>query len=175
MVKSAKEIACAGVTVALLIGGQYSLAMISGVEIVTAIFAVYCLVFGVLNGVVVGTAFSLVRCFVFGFFPQVIMLYLIYYNLFAIAVGFIGKIVKQRAKWFIIIVLTCVCVLLTLLFTVIDNALNVFFFGLTLSALKIYVAQAIPVLIRQIACVAVTVPLFYFPLKKIFKLAKTNN
>ena len=78
MFRSAKEIAYTGVTVALLIGGQLAFSAVSGVEIVTAVFALYCLVFGVLRGVVVATAFSLVRCLVFGFFPQVILLYLIY-------------------------------------------------------------------------------------------------
>ena len=174
MVKSAKEIACAGITVALLVGGQYALSMISGIEIVTAIFALYCLVFGVLNGVVVAVAFSLIRCFVFGFFPQVIILYLVYYTIFAVVVGLIGKALESRKSWLIVLVLTATCVVLTILFTVIDNVINAVFFGLTMSVLKVYVLQSIPVLVRQIICVATTVPLFYYPLEKIFKIAKAK-
>ena len=174
MVKSAKEIACAGITVALLIGGQYAFSMVSGIEIVTAIFALYCLVFGGLSGVVVAVAFSFLRCFIFGFFPQVIILYLVYYTIFAIVVGLIGKSLEGRKSWLVVLVLTATCVVLTILFTAIDNVINAVFFGLTTSALKIYVLQAVPVLIRQIICVAITVPLFYYPLEKIFKIAKSK-
>ena len=88
--KSAREIAYLGLTVALLIGGQFALSMVSGVEVVTAIFAVYCFVFGVLRGITVASVFSIARCLVFGFFPQVVILYLIYYNLFAVVVGLVG-------------------------------------------------------------------------------------
>ena len=174
MVKSAKEIACAGITVALLTGGQYALSMISGVEIVTAIFALYCLVFGVLSGVIVAVAFSLIRCFVFGFFPQVIILYLIYYILFAVVVGLLGKVLKDRQKWVSIIVLTVVCAVLTVGFTAIDNVLNVVFFGLSGAVLKIYVVKSLPVLLRQVICVCITVPIFFYPLEKVFQLAKTK-
>ena len=112
MFRSAKEIAYTGITVALLIGGQLAFSAISGVEIVTAVFALYCLVFGALRGVVVASAFSLVRCLVFGFFPQVILLYLIYYNSFAIIIGIIGIVVKDKSNLFKIIVLTFACVVL---------------------------------------------------------------
>lgn len=172
MVKSAKEIALSGITVAFLIGGQMALSAVSGVEIVTAIFAVYCFVFGVLNGVIVATAFSLIRCFVFGFFPQVILLYLIYYNLFAVALGVLGRVIKDKNGFIKIFLLTAVSVIFTILFTVIDNLLNVVLFSLSLSAAKIYFAQSIPVVIRQVICVIVTVPLFFYPLVKVFEIAK---
>ncbi|MBQ7373776.1 MAG: hypothetical protein IJW64_04350 [Clostridia bacterium] len=174
MIKTAKEIAFAGITVALLIGGQLALSAVSGVEIVTAIFAVYCFVFGVLNGVIVATAFSLIRCFIFGFFPQVILLYLIYYNLFAVAVGVLGAMVKDKKVWFKILVLTVCSAVLTVLFTLIDNLLNVLLFSLSSSAANIYFVQSIPVMVSQVVCVSVTVPLFFYPLEKIFLLSKTK-
>ena len=172
MFRSAKEIAYTGVTVALLIGGQLAFSAISGVEIVTAVFALYCLVFGVLRGVVVATAFSLVRCLVFGFFPQVILLYLIYYNLFAIVVGIIGILVKSKSDVIKIIILTFACVALVGCFTAIDNLLNIWIFKLPKVAIKIYVAQSVPVAITQMICALVTVPLFYYPLYKVFTIAK---
>ena len=172
MFKSAKEIAYIGVTVALLIGGQMAFSAISGVEIVTAIFAVFCLVFGAIRGIVVATAFSLVRCFVFGFLPQVILLYLIYYNLFAVVIGLLGLVIKNKSQLLQIIVLTLVAVVLTGCFTVIDNFLNIWLFKLPSAAIKIYIAQSIPVLIRQMICASITVPLFYYPLSKTFTLAK---
>ena len=174
MVKSAREIACAGITVALLIGGQYALSMISGIEIVTAIFALYCLVFGAISGVIVAVAFSLIRCFVFGFFPQVIILYLIYYVSFALVVGLLSKVLKDRQKWLTMIVLTVVCAILTVGFTAIDNLLNIVFFGVSGDAIKIYILQSLPVLFRQVVCVCVTIPLLFYPLGKVFQLAKTK-
>lgn len=174
MFRSAKEIAYTGITVALLIGGQLAFSAISGVEIVTAIFAVFCLVFGVIRGVVVATAFSLVRCLVFGFFPQVILLYLIYYNLFAIVVGVLGIVVKNKKEIFKIILLTCFAVFLTGCFTFIDNTINVLMFQLSEIAIKIYIAQSIPVAISQMVCAAITVPLFYYPLNKVFTIAKQS-
>ena len=174
MFRSAKEIAYTGIMVALLIGGQLALSAISGVEIVTAIFAVYCLVFGPIRGAVVATAFSLVRCLVFGFFPQIILLYLIYYNLFALVIGFLGKAIKNKRDIIKLIILTTCAILLTVCFTAIDNAINIYLLKLPKVAIKIYVAQSISVMIGQVICVAITVPLFYYPLSAILLSAKNT-
>ncbi|MBR2384648.1 MAG: hypothetical protein IKA99_03455 [Clostridia bacterium] len=174
MFKSAKEIAYVGITVALLIGGQLAFSAISGVEIVTAIFAVFCLVLGAVRGVVVAIAFSLVRCFVFGFFPQVILLYLVYYNLFAIVVGLLGVAIRGKRELVKIVLLTCVVVVLTGCFTFIDNFFNIWLLKLPPVAVKIYVAQSIPVAISQMVCACVTVPLFYYPLNKVFTIARQS-
>ncbi len=65
--RSAKEITILGLFVALLIGGQFVLSGISGIEIVTVLFTSFCFYFGIVRGLVVATAFSLLRCFIFGF------------------------------------------------------------------------------------------------------------
>ena len=171
MSRSAKEIAYTGVTVALLIGGQMVLSAVSGVEIVTAIFALYCFVFGVMRGVIVASAFSIVRCFAFGFYPQVILLYLIYYNLFAVAVGFLGRQIKDKKIIVQIIFLTLLAGVLTCCFTLLDNALNIYLFNIPKSAWGVYIGASIPVLIRQVICAVVTVPAFFYPLQKVFKRA----
>ena len=174
MFKSAKEIAYIGITVALLIGGQLVFSAISGVEVVTAIFALYCLVFGVIRGVFVATTFSLVRCFIFGFAPQVIVLYLIYYNLFAFVVGLLG--LALRGKWMVlqIVLLTAISVFLTACFTMIDNALNIYLFSIPKSVWEIYIGASIPVMIRQMICAAVTVPVLFYPLYNVFKRVKAT-
>lgn len=51
----------------------------------------FCYVFGVYCGLLTATTFSLLRCFLYGFIPNVIVLYLIYYNLFALIFGLLGK------------------------------------------------------------------------------------
>ena len=69
-----KDLALIGLYTALLIGGQIAFASISGVEIVTLLFASFCFYFGVVRGAILGTVFSLMRCLVFGFFPAVLNL-----------------------------------------------------------------------------------------------------
>ena len=82
---------------ALLIALQYALGFVSGIELVTVVFLSFCYVFGIRCGVITGVAFSLLRCLLFGFMPNVILLYLIYYSLFALLFGFVGK--RQISPW----------------------------------------------------------------------------
>ena len=77
--------------VALLIGGQMALSGISGIEIVTVMLLCFCFHYGIRHGIAVATTFSLLRCFFFGFQVNVIVLYLVYYNLFALFFGWLGK------------------------------------------------------------------------------------
>ena len=72
---------------ALLIGGQVVLSSIPGIEIVTVLMLCFCFSFGIAHGVAIAITFSLLRCFLFGFQINVIVLYLIYYNLFAVTIS----------------------------------------------------------------------------------------
>lgn len=98
------EIAYAAMMCALLIGGQYLFSYISGVEIVTLLLLCFSAVFGARCGVLCAVAFSLLRCLVFGFYPSVIVLYLIYFPLFAAIFGWLGhfpnSVYKQFPLWF---------------------------------------------------------------------------
>ena len=85
---SAKKIILPGVFTALLIGGQLVLSGISGIEIVTVLLLTFVYRYGIGQGLFVANAFSLLRCFIFGFMPNVILLYLIYYNIFVFVFGF---------------------------------------------------------------------------------------
>ena len=82
---------------ALLIAVQYAMGFVSGVELVTVLFLSFCYVFGVKCGMLTGIAFSLLRCLLFGFMPNVILLYLVYYSLFALLFGFVGK--RSVSPW----------------------------------------------------------------------------
>ncbi|MCD8039962.1 MAG: hypothetical protein LUF82_00390 [Clostridia bacterium] len=93
-VTPAKEIAYAAIMAALLIGGQLALSCVAGVEIVTVLLCCFSFVFGRRSGVLAATAFSLLRCCIWGFYPNVVILYLLYYPLFAFIFGSLGK-VKQ--------------------------------------------------------------------------------
>ena len=82
-VKTAREIAFAALFVALVIGTQFVLSAVPGIELVTVLFTAYAFVFGAKRGMLAATAFSLVRQFVFGVFPNVLILYLVYYKALA--------------------------------------------------------------------------------------------
>ena len=172
--KTAKEISILGAFVALLIGGQFVLSGISGIEIVTVLITSFCFYFGVIKGVVVATAFSLLRCFIFGFFPQIITLYLIYYNLIAILFGLLGVLFYKKINVKKLIVITIIAVLCTILFTLIDAFLYKVFYSFTLKATIAYLTAGIPTLITQIICVSVSVSTLFLPLLKVYKSIKIN-
>lgn len=89
---SAKYIAYIAVMTALLIGSQYALGFVAGIEIVTALLLCFSAYFGVACGVLTAVSFSLLRCFIWGIYPSVLILYLIYYPLFALVFGLLGKV-----------------------------------------------------------------------------------
>lgn len=84
-------VAVCAVMTALLLAVQCALSLVAGVELVTAFLLVFCYVFGAKYGMITATAFSLLRNFIFGFAPDVIVLYLIYFNAFALLFGAMGK------------------------------------------------------------------------------------
>ncbi len=171
--KTAKEITVLGLFVALLIGGQFVFSGISGIEIVTVLFTSFCFYFGVLRGTIVATAFSLIRCLIFGFFLNVVSLYLIYYNVLAIAFGLLGKTLKTvNIKRLITIVILAVA--FTLLFTVLDVSLMVIFYSFTIKSAVAYFMAGLPTLIMQTVCVAVSVSCLFIPLLKVYKTIKIN-
>ena len=87
----AKEIAYIAVTTAMLIGVQYALYYVPGVECVTVLLLCASYAFGARFGALTGLAFSLLRCLLVGFYPQVVVLYCIYFPLFGMIFGLIGK------------------------------------------------------------------------------------
>lgn len=96
---AAHAIATCAVMTALLIAVQYALGFVPGVELVTVFLLAFCYVFGAKYGVIVATAFSLLRCFVWGFYPNIIVLYLIYFNVFALLFGLLGGRERPVAVW----------------------------------------------------------------------------
>lgn len=105
---NAKKVAVCAVSVALLIAIQFTLFYVPGVELVTVFLLCFCYTFGVSMGVITATAFSLLRCIFFGFNVNIIVLYLIYYNLFAVLFGVLGK--KTIPAWISFIILSIVAI-----------------------------------------------------------------
>ncbi len=152
-----KRIVFGGMFVALLIGTQFALSAVSGVELVTVLFLSYCLYFGVLDGVAVATAFTLIRCLIFGFFPNILILYLIYYNLFALCFGLLGhKLCEKNGVWKYVF-LTVLAVISTVVFTMLDNLISPLFFGYTAEQMQFYFAMSMSTLLPHVICTAVSV------------------
>ncbi len=95
---TAKTIAYIALMTALLIGGQFALSFVAGVEVVTVLLLCFSAYFGVIIGVATAVSFCTLRCLIWGFMPNVVLLYYIYYPLFALLFGLLGKIDFDKAK-----------------------------------------------------------------------------
>ena len=173
MLRSAKEIAYIATFCALLIGGQYLLAAVPGVEVVTLLFVCYAYAFGVVRGCLCATAFSLLRQFVFGFFPTVLILYLFYYNLLCLCFGLLGNAWRGKEKERLVFIVLLACAG-TLLFNLIDVAINAIWIGYGKEAFKVYFVASWSFTLPQLICTAVTVAFGFLPLNRAFQYIYRN-
>lgn len=173
--RAAKEIALISVFTSLLIGGQFVLSGISGVEIVTVLLLSFSYCFGIRRGLFIANAFSLLRCFIFGFFPNVIILYLIYYNLFVIVFGSLGLILKKGFNLRIHIGLILLACFMTCLFTMLDNLLTPLYYGFSLEAMKAYAIASLTAVVPQMICTILTVMVLSPILIRVFKSTSFNG
>ena len=170
MVRSAKEIAYIAVFCALVIGGQYLFSALPGVEIVTLLFVCYAYAFGPARGCLCATAFSLLRTFIFGFFPDVVILYLIYLNLLSLTFGLLGKTWRGKEGKMLILLVLIAC-LGTLVFNLVDVGLKAVVSGMQGRALQVYFAASWSFTIPQLVCTAISVSVGFYPLQKAFVYA----
>ena len=165
--KLGKDCAYIAVFVALTIAAQFCLSFLPGVEVVTVLFVTFSFVFGCRRGVAAATTFSLLRQFLFGFFPTVLVLYLIYYNLLALLFGFLGRWGKITLEKIILLTFTaCLC---TACFTMLDNIITPLWYGYSGKVCKLYFYASFSVMIPQVICTAVSVWVLFFPLVKVFR------
>ncbi len=155
--------------VAMLIGGQLALSSISGVEIVTVMMLCFCYCYGIRHGIAIATVFSLLRCFVFGFQINVILLYLIYYNLFAVFFGWLGGRFSGETTSIRTITVVAAAAVFTLCFTLLDDILTPLIYGFHRDAAMAYFLNSLYALIPQTACAMVTVMVCFQPLTKVIK------
>ena len=166
--RTAKECALLAVFVAVVIAAQLMLSVVPGVEIVTVLFVSYSFAVGWKRGMFTATAFSLLRQIIFGFFPTVLILYLVYYNLLTFCFGMLGRKIKEPVKYLpLIVILAC---LGTVFFTMLDNLLTPLWYGYSQKATELYFFASLPFLIPQIICTAVSVVGLFLPLWKVFKM-----
>ena len=156
-------------SVAILIGGQMALTGISGIEIVTVILLCLCFSYGIRHGVAIATTFSLLRCFFFGFQVNVIVLYLVYYNLFALFFGWLGKRFTGKTTLPKLCVIVACAMVFTVLFTLLDDVITPLIFGFTKNAAMVYFAQSLTAMIPQTICTIATVSVLFTPLTKVIR------
>lgn len=167
--KNTKFIVRVAMSVALLIASQMALSMITGVEIVTVILLCLCFYYGIQTGLAIATTFSLLRCFFFGFQINVIVLYLIYYNLFALFFGWLGKCFTGKLTLLRIGTVVATAVVFTILFTLMDDVITPLMFGFHGNAAKVYFLQSLTAMIPQSICAAVTVSVLFAPLLRVLR------
>jgi hypothetical protein len=155
--------------VALLIGGQMALSGVSGIEIVTVMLLCFCFHYGIRHGIAVATTFSLLRCFFFGFQINVIVLYLVYYNVFALFFGWLGKRITGRISLPKLCVIVASAMVFTVLFTMLDNVITPLIFAFHKNAAAVYFAQSLYALVPQTICTMATVSILFVPLTKILQ------
>ena len=164
-----KFIVRVAMSVALLIAGQMALTAISGVEIVTVILLCLSFYYGIRTGLAIATTFSLLRCFFFGFQVNVIVLYLIYYNLFALFFGWLGKRLGGEYTLLRVGIVVAFAVVFTILFTLLDDVITPLVFGFHPNAAKVYFLQSLTAMIPQSICAAVTVSVLFPPLLRVLR------
>lgn len=167
--KSPKFIVRVAMSVALLIAVQIALSMISGVELVTVILLCLCFCYGVRTGLAIATTFSLLRCFYFGFQVNVIVLYLVYYNLFALFFGWLGHWLREKNQWLQLMVAVVSAVIFTALFTLLDDVITPLIYGFHRNAAKVYFIQSLTAMIPQMVCAAVSVSVLFTPLTRVIR------
>ena len=169
---TAKKTAICGAFCALLLATQYVFNAIKGVELVTLLFVTFCFTFGGVCGFLVAVAFTLLRCLIYGFFPSVVVLYLIYYPVLALAASALGKSIRKASQLKQVIAVTIFAVTFTILFSALDCIISPLFYSFTKSAWIAYVYKCAPVCLIQCVCVGVSVALLFLPLKKAFVVIK---
>ena len=155
--------------VALLIGAQLAFTSISGIEIVTVMMLCFCFSYGIRHGIAVATTFSLLRCFVFGFQINVIVLYLVYYNLFAIFFGWLGKRFSGEVSFAKTVLIVVFAALFTVFFTLLDDVITPILYGFHQKAAMVYFFQSLYAVIPQTICTVVTVSICFHPLTRVIK------
>lgn len=172
IVRSARDLATVAAMTAVLFAAQFALSGVQGVEIVTVLFLSFCVAFGVRRGMAVATVFSLLRNFIYGFYLNVAILYLVYFNLFAIVFGLTGRWIKPLPVYAKIIVLAVSATVMTCCFTLLDDWITPLILGYTAKSARVYFYASLPVMGVQAVCTAVSVALLWYPLSKAFSTVK---
>ena len=166
----ARDLALIGIFIALLIGGQFALSFVAGVEIVTVLILSFAFYFGLKRSLIVVNAYNILRCFLFGFFPSVIILYAVYFNLFVILFSFIGRKFNGKLTVLRLVFTVAVVSLCTACFTLLDDIITPLFYGFNLKTALAYFYASLPTMALQTVNAVVTVSILLPLLIKAYSL-----
>ena len=172
MVRKTRDLVTVAMCAAMLIGVQLVLSGVAGVELVTPLLLAFSYSLGSARGCTIATIFSLIRCFVFGFHINVLVLYLVYFNAFALFFGWLGrlKIGKNRIVMTIIVVICAV--IFTVGFTFLDVLITSVMYGFSGAGLATYLAASLATMGVQLLSVLITVSVLFIPLVEVIKKIK---
>lgn len=167
-----KDIVRIALCAAMLIGGQLALSGVSGVEIITVLLLCFCYTYGARHGVATAITFSLLRCFIFGFYINVVVLYVIYYTLFALFFGWLGSRLGDKLSFPKVLLVIASAMMFTVFFTLLDDVITPLMFGFSKNAANAYFFASLYAVIPQTVCTAITVWVFFVPLTKVISKLK---
>ena len=173
--RTTRFIALTALYTALLIGVQFVLSGVAGVELVTVFFLAFCYVIGVRAGITVAVCFSTIRCFLFGFYPTVIILYLVYYTGFALFFGFLGNKLNHKTNFSALLWVVILTTAFTAIFTLLDDVITPLFYGFGLNATRAYFYASLPFMLAQCICAVVSVSVLFVPLCRVLAFALGNK
>lgn len=170
-----KEIVLSALFVSVLLVSQLALSSLNGIELVTVILASIAFYFGFKIGLITVNVFIILRAFIFGFFPSVMVLYFVYYNLFVVLFNFVGykanRDISIKAEVFTLIT----AVIMTIMFTVLDNIITPLWFSFNLETTRAYCLMSLTAVIPQVICTIITVFLIFPILIKLYKKVGVKN
>lgn len=172
MVRKTRDIVTIAMCAAMLIGAQLVLSGVAGVEIVTPLLLCFAYSLGAVRGCTIATLFSLLRCFVFGFQINVLILYLIYFNAFALFFGWLGRLKINKNRIFLTIIVVISALAFTVSFTFLDVLITSAMFGFSKAGLATYLAASLATMGVQMLSVTVTVSVLFIPLATLIEKIK---
>lgn len=164
----ARDVALVGVYTAVMLAAQFALSFVAGVEIVTLLTVCFAFSFGVKRSLAMVNCFSLLRCFIFGFFPAVVILYAVYYNLFVLPFGLLGHKLRDKTDLATVVLVTASATLCTAAFTFLDDLITPLFYGFSAHAAKAYFYSSLYPMLFQCICASVSVGVMFAPVVKIY-------
>ncbi|MBO5222982.1 MAG: hypothetical protein J6C23_00520, partial [Clostridia bacterium] len=98
--------------------------------------------------------------------------YLLYYNLFALSIGFLGRVCKHKYSLSSHALAVVLAICLTAFFTLLDCVITPLVYAFSYKAANAYFLASIPVAVSQMICSLATSALLFFPLMKVLQEIK---
>lgn len=163
-----KDIVIVALFVALLIAFQVALSLLNGIELITVMLASIAFYYGIKTGLLTVNVFIVVRSLIFGFFPSVMVLYFVYYNLFILCFALIGKKAERKLSTRVYIMSILMSIAMTIMFTALDNVITPLWYAFDWTETKAYWLFSLTAVIPQVVCALATMIILFPILIKLY-------